>query len=227
MSLINRVIQDLKERRQNVIDGNINSILSPFKRFRSDFIGIEQAQYVTITSSTKGAKTQFASYLYIFTPLLYAYYHPDQVKVKILYFPLEETPERITQRFMSFLLNHLSRGEVRVSPTNLRSTNSEKILDEKIIELLESEEYQKILNFFEENVIFIASQPNPTGIFKECVDFAKQNGKIHTKKVVYGKGEEAEEHEVFDYYESNNPKQYNIVFLDHIGLKIGVLYSNI
>ena len=53
-SLINRVIDNLEKRRENIINGNINSIPSPFKRFRDDFIGIEQGQYVVVTAPTKG-----------------------------------------------------------------------------------------------------------------------------------------------------------------------------
>ena len=54
MSLIERVINNLEERRNNILSGNINSIPSPFKRFRNDFIGIEQSQYVVVTAPTKG-----------------------------------------------------------------------------------------------------------------------------------------------------------------------------
>lgn len=52
--LIERVIKGLEERRNNIINGNINSIPSPFKRFSSDFVGIEQGQYIVVTAPTKG-----------------------------------------------------------------------------------------------------------------------------------------------------------------------------
>ena len=54
MELINKVISNLEERRNNLLSGNINSIPSPFLRFSEDFIGIEQSTYYTITSATKG-----------------------------------------------------------------------------------------------------------------------------------------------------------------------------
>lgn len=54
MSLRNRVINELKRRKQKLLDGGINSIPSPFVRFREDFLGIEQGKYYVITSSTKG-----------------------------------------------------------------------------------------------------------------------------------------------------------------------------
>ena len=54
ISLRERVIANLKERRQRIINGQLNCIPSPFKRFSKDFIGIEQGCYYTITSFTKG-----------------------------------------------------------------------------------------------------------------------------------------------------------------------------
>lgn len=54
MSLKNRVIHNLKERRQRILEGKLNCIPSPFHRFKNDYIGIEQSCYYTITSFTKG-----------------------------------------------------------------------------------------------------------------------------------------------------------------------------
>ena len=54
MRLIDRVLNDLDNRRDKILNGGINCILSPFRRFREDFLGIEQGKYYVITSSTKG-----------------------------------------------------------------------------------------------------------------------------------------------------------------------------
>lgn len=53
-TLRERVLQNLKDRRQRILEGKLNCIPSPFTRFSEDFIGIEQACYYTITSFTKG-----------------------------------------------------------------------------------------------------------------------------------------------------------------------------
>ena len=68
-TLQDRVKEDLIKRRQKILDGGINSIPSPFVRFRTDFLGIEQGKYYVITASTKAAKTQFTSYTFLYTPL--------------------------------------------------------------------------------------------------------------------------------------------------------------
>ena len=109
-TLVSRVLKTLKERRENVLRGEINCIPSPFTRFRSEFAGIEQGRYYLVSGNTKAAKTQLTSYLFLFNPILYAYYNSDKIKVTYFYYPLEETPEEIMLRFMSFLLNRLSKN---------------------------------------------------------------------------------------------------------------------
>ena len=94
-SLRERVIAGLEERRMRILEGKLNCIPSPFKRFSNDFIGLEQSCYFTVTSFTKGGKSQFTSYTFIYKPLMFCYYTKADVELKVLYFPLEETPERI------------------------------------------------------------------------------------------------------------------------------------
>lgn len=212
--LISRVIQGLEKRRNNIINGNINSIPSPFKRFSNDFVGIEQEQYVVVTAPTKGSKSQFTNFMYVFTPILYAYNNPDKVDLKIIYFTLEENADRIVQRFMSFLLNHLSKGKIRISPRDLRSTSNDNPLSEEILNILKSEEYTKILEFFENTVDFISDGCNPTGMYKICRDYALSQGQVITKKVKYGE----DEFDKFDNYIPNNPKLYKIIITDHVAL---------
>lgn len=52
--LFERTQQSLIKRKENIENGNINSIPSPFKRFMNDFLGLEQGCYTCITSFTKG-----------------------------------------------------------------------------------------------------------------------------------------------------------------------------
>ena len=52
--LFNRTQQSLIKRRDNLLNGNVNSIPSPFVRFRNDFVGLEQNSYLLISSFTKG-----------------------------------------------------------------------------------------------------------------------------------------------------------------------------
>ena len=44
LKLFNRVYDDIKRRRERILNGEVNCIPCPFKRFSSEFIGIEQAK---------------------------------------------------------------------------------------------------------------------------------------------------------------------------------------
>lgn len=219
MSLTDRILETLDNRRKRILEGDINCIPSPFRRLSNSFPGIEQDKYYLVSGSTKAAKTQITNYLFVYTPILYAYEHPEQLRVKIFYFPLEETPENITLRFMSYLLYTLSGKQIRISPMDLKSTNADKILDEEILNILKSDEYQKILKFYEDNVLFMSAR-NPTGIYKTIKDYADKNGIIHRKKVKITNKEtgNTEEVEAFDYYEPADKKEYVIVITDHVSL---------
>ena len=213
--LVERVIGKLKERRQNIIDGHINCIPSPFPRFRHDFIGLEQASQVITTSFTKGGKTQFVLYL-LFEALLYLYKNQDKARMKVFYFVLEETPEGITNRFMSYLLFKIDR--IRISPKNLRSTDERNPIPEEILEKLQSSPYKDLLEFFEKTFIF-STTDTAMGIYTECQKYAEQNGKIHYTYFKY-KDEFGEEQtgRNFDYYEPDDKFEYRIIVIDHCSL---------
>ena len=180
--LVERVIKQLRERRDNIINGNINCIPSPFKRFSDDFPGIEQGKFYLISASTKVGKTQLANYIFLYNSVLYAYNNPDKVHLRVLYYPLEETQEAITLRFMSFLLYTVSGGKIRISSSDLKSTRADKPVDSKILDIFETEPYKSILQFYEEHVTYIPDK-NPFGIFKQALTYAEHNGKIVTKTI--------------------------------------------
>lgn len=165
-TLIERVTDSINRRRNKILSGGVNSIPSPFVRFRGDFLGIEQSKYYLITAGTKASKTQFTSYTFLYTPLLYAYKNPDKIRLKIFYYALEETPEDVMRRFMSHLIYKMSRGTIEVSPEDLMSSRNDKPLSKEILDFMEREDFQKILKFFEES-IFFSTSTNPTGK-KDC-----------------------------------------------------------
>lgn len=216
-----RVLEMLKERRERILNGKINSIPCPFERFSEDFLGIEQGKYYVITGGTKSSKTQLGSFLFIYTPLLYAFKHPDKLRLKIFYYNLEESKDDILIRFMCHLL--YIRNNIRVSPTELKSSNSKKLLSADIFRILESEEYKQIIDFFEKTIIF-GDSANPTGINKEVISYVNSHGKTHYKS--YMKEEKDEnglslgsvEHKCFDYYIPDDPDEYRILFIDHVSL---------
>lgn len=216
--LVHRIIGNLEERRQRVLNGDINCIPSPLPRFRCDFPGVEQGKYYLVSGGSKAAKTQITSFLFLFNSVLYAYQHPEKVDLIVFYFPLEETPEAITLRFMSFLLYILSGGKIVRSSTDLRSVDERNPLDEDVLKELNSDRYQRILDFFEEHVHFY-QEKNPTGIFLKVKSYAEANGTTHYKEMKFNRDNGKEESaQVFDYYVPNNPNEYVLIITDHVSL---------
>lgn len=216
MSTVEKTLAYINERRENVIKGNINCIPLPFRRFRSELPGIEQKKYYLITGATKAAKTQIANYIIVFNAILYAYYNPNKVTTKIFYYNFEEDSANITLRFMCYLL--LIIYNIRIDPTNLSSTNEEYPADPEIIGLLQKGECKKILDFYNEYVVYLGNS-NPTGVWKHMKRYADENGTTHKKKYTY-KDELGMivEGESFSHYEPNNPKEYVFIIVDHVSL---------
>lgn len=211
MSLIQRVLLNAEERRQRILSGEVNCIPSPFNSFRYDFPGVEQGTYYLVSGSAKASKSKITNYLFLFNTVLYAYEHPKLVRLKIFYALLEEKAENITAKFICYLLYKLSKGKIRIDIKTFKSVDNNRILSQDILDLLGTLEYQSILNFFEDHVVWIPDR-NPTGIYHTLERYAEKNGIIHRKKVAgYDK-------EIFDYYEPNDKDEYVLCMVDHIGL---------
>lgn len=206
------VLETLRKRRQNILNGGVNCIPLPFQRFRSDIPGIEQDQYVVVTTNAKVCKTQFTDYLYVFYALDYAYAHPEKCSVHILYFSLEERREKIVTRYLSYLLYKIDG--IRMSPTDLRSTSAEYPVPEEILDKIDSAEYQKRLEFFERCVQFEFDKTTAKEIVNTCVNYAKSVGTYTSHKETIGFNET----EVIDSYQNNDPNHYKIMIVDHIGI---------
>lgn len=216
MSLREKVIQHFVERREKLLAGGVNSIPSPFPRFSNDFIGLEQATYYIFTSFTKGGKSQLVSFL-LYNALMFCYKHPEsKASVKVLYVALEETPERVLTRFISWLL--YEHSNIHISPSDLRSSKNDRPLPEEVLKVLDSDEIKDMIDYFEQHIVFI-EEKNPTGIYKACRRYAEEHGKVVTKPAVYrDEFDKLQTTEAFDYYVPDDPNEYVIPVIDTINI---------
>jgi hypothetical protein len=101
----------------------------------------------------------------------------------------------------------------------LQSVSKGFVIEEEILQLLNSLEYRSILDFYEDHVMFIAER-NPTGYWKTVNRYATENGTIHKKKIVVENKDTGIpiEREVFDYYEPKDPEEYVLTIVDHVSL---------
>ena len=209
------VIDNLVRRKENALNGGVNCIPLPFERFRSEIPGIEQGQYVVVTANQKVGKTNITDYLYLFQVLDYCYEHKDRCSCHIIYFALEESVQKVIERYMCYLLFQIDG--IRITPSDLRSTSLDFPVPDEVIDKLKSNIYQDKLTFFEQCVQFETENTNPTGILRVCEDYAKSVGEYKSHKTA-SRADFTREVEVFDSYTQNDPNHYKICIIDHIGL---------
>ncbi len=222
MSLREEIKESLIESRNVILNGGVNCIPSELSRFRSEFPGVRKKFYYVVTGGTKSGKTQFTNFMFVITPIFYYLKHPDQIKPTIMYFPLEETKEDITLRFYSFVLNYLTKGRITISPEDLESVDERKPLPQEVLDIMDSEEFIKISNTFEECVTFYDDR-NPTGVWKRVKSYLDEHGKTEyeEKEVTYTDdygNTKTEMVKKFKEYIPDNPNEYIIPIVDHAGL---------
>lgn len=203
-------MQSIEERRQRILDGKVNCIPSPLKTFRYDYPGVELGTYYLISGGGKSSKSKITNFLFVFNTILYAYHHPDLLKLKIFYVLLEEKAENILMKFICYLL--YIQDHIRIDIKTLKSVDEGRLVSPEVIRLLGTLQYQSVLNFFEDHVEFIPER-NPTGIFNAVDKYAETHGKTHLKT------KEGYDKPVFDYYEPDNPDEYVLCVIDHISLE--------
>lgn len=204
-----------RARRQRLLDGKFNCIPLPWKRFRRVFPGIEQKRYIVVTANQKVGKSKFVDNLFVYEVLFFTMEHPE-VRVKIFYFSLEMDAASKEDEFNCYLLYRLSN--IVISPTELRSTDHP--VDEKILDLLESEEYQKYITAFKNLVTFVETERNPTGINKYCRAYAEEHGHynyvtVKGKNPVTGEPEDIRILDPDEPWTADDPEEIKIAILDN------------
>lgn len=198
--------------------GKVNCIPSPFERFTRDFVGVEQGKLYGLSASTKAAKTQLTNFIFVYSTVWYAFCNQDKVRLKIMYFNLEENEENITLRFISHLLYRYSHGAMRKDIKALKSTRSWAPIDSEILDMLEEDPYKSVMDFYD-SVVEFRGERNPIGISKAIETFCKENGTVKTKKMeITNDFGQKQVVDVFDSYEPNDKDLYFIPIIDHLGL---------
>lgn len=214
-SVLQSTMNLIEEQKNNIEDGKINGIPFAIKEVRKELPCITRGSFVGITAGSKGAKTQLMNNIIIFNSILYAYEHPDLLRVKILFFGLEESPEDILMRFISYLLYVKSGYKIRVDHSVLISSDKEHLLSDNVYNIIKSDEIQDILKFYDNNVIFY-EENNSVGIDKRVNEYADTHGV--TTAVAWKKDESGNQKPIKTTYKPNDENEYVFVVIDHISL---------
>lgn len=212
-------IHNFKEKRANIIKGGVNCIpFDSLPRFKKELPGIEQAKYYLLTGNEKSGKSQISDFLFFIIPLFYAYYNPEKVRIKILYFTLEMSISEKFDQLICYCLYRFSKGKIRIDTKQLNSLNEDLPLSAEVLKILESKEYQDFFDFLEDNVIYYMDVSNPTGMFKLCEEFAQARGEFSYKQVKWKTENGYENRKVKDKFIKNDPQEYWIGITDHASL---------
>lgn len=181
MSFFSKVKESIAWNKQQVESGNYVGIPMPFKRLADYVPLIDKGQSLGILGGTGTGKSRFARYLFIYH--IYNFYKQTGYKVKILFFPLEDSKNKV---YKNIICNYLfTVHNVLISPLELDSKKS-RALPDFVWELVnEAEDYFKE---FEEVVTLIDGIHTPEGIYDFCEKFALQNGRVESYKVSTGRG---------------------------------------
>jgi hypothetical protein len=209
-SLFSRVYENIVNKRERILNGKVNCIPWNLPRFEENSPGIEQGKYYQVTAQSKAGKTQLTDWLFVFNTIKQIVDDNLDIRLKIFYFSLELSKE---EKMLACFANILYIKEgLRISPTDLKSTHAKKVLSSEILEIISK--YQKYFDKIEEIVEFIDSVRHATGIYDLVRKYAVANGTIYYRDIVI-KGEVTQ---VEDRYEPNDPEEYVMVIVDHIGL---------
>ena len=209
-SLFSRVYENIVNKRERILSGKVNCIPWQLPRFEESSPGIEQGKYYQITAQSKAGKTQLADALFVFNTVKQIIDDNLDIRLKIFYFSLELSKE---EKMLSCFANILYIKEgLRIAPTDLKSTHAKKVLSSEVLEIIFK--YQKYFDKIEEIVEFIDSVRHGTGIYDLVRKYAVANGTIYHRDIVIN----GEITQVEDRYEPNDPEEYVMIIIDHIGL---------
>jgi predicted ATP-dependent serine protease len=154
-------LDSLIEAKKNKDSGLLNCIpfYDAYPRLSNYLPGIIKGVYYIVSANSGIGKTQLTKHMFVLTPYRFVKNHPEsKLKLKILYFALEESKEEFID---SLIVAHLfEKYNISIDTLELRSMFKTSLNQNIIDKINESKEYfQDLFNCVE----VIDSVSNPTG----------------------------------------------------------------
>ena len=191
-------------------------VLTPLKEHDKYLFGIQPATYYLIGAESGAGKTTFADFLFFLS--LYYTCKNSKIPLKIHYYSYEINKKRKRQRLVSYLLYEYYK--VRISVNDLSGKSRRKFTKEELQQIISVNEEVKS---FMSNIIFHDEPLNPTGVYKDMMAFAKQNGKFEEEE--YEKvslkpdgSQSIKKEKRIVGYTPNDPNLMVVVITDHVAL---------
>lgn len=216
---IKRVVDQLKKNRERKLNGDLIAIPWSLPRLSSILPGVRQKQFTIISAQSKGGKSQLANYLYMFEPIDWYLKNRDSTNItlKVFYFSLEISADLLIISAISYKL-FKSYGII-ISPDNLQSVFAGYTLDDRLLKIIDSREFQQWLMEFQSIVTIHDDIRNTTGISLTMKSYAESNGHYEYKSIDWQNEDgSSTRKEVIDRYVPDRPDEYVVVLVDHAGL---------
>ena len=217
--LFKKVKEEINQNYKDRNEGKITSIPWSLPRLSTVLPGItKKGKYINITANSKVGKSQLTDFLYVFQPIEWLMNNPySGISLKIMYFSLEMSKN---EKILSAISYKLFRDyDIIISPENIQSLFNGYILDKRILDIINSDEFQQWFAFFESCIEYYDEVRNPYGIFNTVKTYADNNGYFTTKEIDWQKEDGTTiKRTVKDQYIPNNPNEYVIIIVDHISL---------
>ena len=202
----------VKSNKAIKMAGGFNILPMPFPRLSKYVAGFRRGVNCCISANSGVGKTTLAKYMLIsFVDWSIANNIPLQVK----YFALEESKEI----FLTTIIIHKLHSiyGIRIDLDDILS-NREKPISDEIIQKIEEIE-KDYLSLFLERVEIVDYIDNPTGIYKHARKALEELGTMEYLEIE----KEGKIEKIPVEYKYNDPNQYFLVFIDHLGELSGEL----
>lgn len=201
--LYKRVLDKIKNNRKIKEAGGYIGVPVPFKRM-SDYIpSWEKGHSIQVVGATGSGKSRLTRAMFLYH--IYEFYKKTGYPVKILYFPLEDSKDKV---YNNIICNYLKvQHGIYITLQELNSKGGRSLpafVEEKLDEAYEYfEDFEKVVNIIDGRHI-------PSEIYKFCEDYALETGKILKSKVIV-EGKEIDQ----PYYVANNDV-HTFVIIDNM-----------
>jgi hypothetical protein len=189
--------KDIKEK------GGFNGVPMPFERLAEYIPVIERGHSIGVLAATGAGKSRFTRWLFIYH--VYKFYKETGYLVKIIYYPLEDSKEKVMRNMICHYLHELYNIYINLQELDSKGN---RILPDFVVEKIE--EAEEFFKEFEQVVTVVDGLNEPTQIFEYCKDYALKTGKIEKYNIEV----EGVQKEQLRYVANNNV--HTVVIVDNM-----------
>lgn len=177
MALYETIKSSILHNRDIKRGGGHVGIPIPFERLAQYIPIVERGHSIGILGATGSGKSRFVRWLFIYH--VYKFYKQTGYPVKILFFPLEDSKEKVYRNLICHYMFELYGIYINLQELD---SKGQRILPDFVQEKLE--EATEFFNDFEQIVDIVDGINEPTQIFDYCVDYAASTGKTVKKRYI-------------------------------------------